>query len=416
MRMLTTLSLGNRRPSSRWLRLLCSVALMLSLFFSGPLAVSASDWGLPSGNEFNYLEKWSPSQTAPAVSGTVSFGTVTGGIDFIGDYRISDLPSWSVSLKDSNGNITGTVRPTFSTDNGDITGTSGYAYRVDHYEFTSVDIYAYNPTTAYYNMPSPYDIGIIYHGVLDSAPVVSNSSPFGGVSIHNVVCVPVFVVDGVEHEASWGRAFTIPLEMPGLHSVAFRVRLSFDVRVSFTDVHVAANYVISPSVSLSCSVPNYYMAVRSSYFQRALITGLYSMAAGLHRDLQDIKAGLTLDRTNELLSQGNQLQQENNNKLDNLTTGYDSTAGNSTNDKLSGSLDGFTSSEDAIVGGAESGVNALDIDSFFDFVPGLLSGLSLVTVFADGFILASGDLAFIFPFLYVLVLVTLIMGIWRFRR
>ena len=140
------------------------------------------------------------------------------------------------------------------------------------------------------------------------------------------------------------------------------------------------------------------------------------MAAGLHRDLQDIKAGLTLDRTNELLSQGNQLQQENNNKLDNLTTGYDSTAGNSTNDKLSGSLDGFTSSEDAIVGGAESGVNALDIDSFFDFVPGLLSGLSLVTVFADGFILASGDLAFIFPFLYVLVLVTLIMGIWRFRR
>ncbi len=410
MRMLTTLSSGNRRSSSFRRCLLCSAALMLSLFLSGPLTVSANWSDSLPGYRFLFEKKFPYNGTVPpAFSGSVDFGRHEFSYDGFRELFSVNKSSYKVNLSSTSaGKITGTIEDSFSAA---LKASQFFAYGSKHFLLRSEPLKFWNLPNSIY---AYIDADTLVFGFSNTlSPTVSASS---GVSVENFSSYMVCIIDGVEYRFRNNSSNYLDLDANLPHQITFHVELEFDALYSVT--YGGGGSAGSVDVDCSYSVAQPYLWLRAKYttFQSYLFSTLSIIGAGLHDDLMSIKAGLTLDRTNELLSQGNQLQQENNNKLDNLTTGYDSTAGNSTNDKLSGSLDSFASSEDAIVGGAESGVNALDIGIFFDFAPGLISGLSLVTVFVNGFMRASGDLGFIYPFLYVLVFVTLVMGLWRFRR
>lgn len=114
--------------------------------------------------------------------------------------------------------------------------------------------------------------------------------------------------------------------------------------------------------------------------------------------------------------QGNQLQQQTNQKLDSLTNGYDSSAGDSVNDKLSSGIGSYEEAEGYVVQSAIENFVHFEFGSFFDFVPELTSTLSLVSSFVNGFIAASGGFGFVVSFVFALALVSIVVGIWRFRR
>lgn len=383
---------------------------MLFFFLSGPLAVSANWSDSLPGYRFLYEKSYEyPYTVPPAFSGSVDFGRHEFSYDGFRELSSVNKSSYKVDLSSTSaGKITGTIEDSFSAA---LKASQFFAYGSKHFLLRSEPLNNWVLPASLYNY---IDVDTLVFGF--SNTLTPTVSPSPNVSVENFSCYLVCIIDGVEYRFKNSASTYLDLDANLAHQISFHVEFEFDALYSVT--YGGGGSAGSVDVDCSYYVSKPYLKLRAKYttFQSYLFSTLSIIGAGLHDDLMSIKAGLTLDRTNELLSQGNQLQQENNNKLDNLTTGYDSTAGNSTNDKLAGSLGGFTSSEDAVVSGAESGVNALDIDSFFNFVPGLLSGLGLVMVFVDGFILASGDLGFIFPFLYVLVFVTLILGIWRFRR
>lgn len=103
-------------------------------------------------------------------------------------------------------------------------------------------------------------------------------------------------------------------------------------------------------------------------------------------------------------------------QTDTVTEGYDSSSGSSSNDRFSGSFGDLDVAEAGAIGNAKENFAAYDFGSVLNFSAGLLSGLSFVTTFINGFFFASGDLAVIVSAVYCMALLAVVVGLWRFFR
>lgn len=143
---------------------------------------------------------------------------------------------------------------------------------------------------------------------------------------------------------------------------------------------------------------------------------VYPRLDTLHTDLTTIHTDIATTLTNNLKSWFATNHTDLVNLLNQTTQGYDSSAGEETNDKLSGSLGGMTEAEDAISSGASGNLEGYNPSASLNFAQGLLSGLSLVTNFANSFFLASGDFKLSVSVLYTLAFLSIVVGLWRFVR
>lgn len=100
--------------------------------------------------------------------------------------------------------------------------------------------------------------------------------------------------------------------------------------------------------------------------------------------------------------------------LKGLTKDYDSSAGDSANSDLSGSLGGMGDIEGSITADASGHLENYDISSFLKFPKGLVSGLSLVTSFANRFLSVSNYFSQYVNILYAIGFMAILLGLWRF--
>ena len=105
-----------------------------------------------------------------------------------------------------------------------------------------------------------------------------------------------------------------------------------------------------------------------------------------------------------------------NNQLSDVMHGYDSTAGDTANGELSGILSNMEAAENETFLDSQQSIGAYTFTDILNFSGGLMSGLSLIYTFANGFFLASGDLSVIVSVLYCMAFLAIILGLWRFFR
>lgn len=107
---------------------------------------------------------------------------------------------------------------------------------------------------------------------------------------------------------------------------------------------------------------------------------------------------------------------ELNNKVDNLTNGYDSTAGNAAGDQLSNNFSQVDAAEGNTVADAKESLGKFDFMDSVKFTAGLISGLSYLYSFSNAFFLASGNFSVVVTAVYCLSFITILVGLWRFFR
>lgn len=121
-------------------------------------------------------------------------------------------------------------------------------------------------------------------------------------------------------------------------------------------------------------------------------------------------------QTVELQSQTSEMKKQNS-KLDNLTSGYDASAGSLVNDDLSASLTGYETSQDSLFSAAQSG---LDSFTFVDFssYPTLVTSMSFVNSLMTSVFASmggeSGPAGIVLTVLFSVMLVSMIIGLYRY--
>lgn len=99
-----------------------------------------------------------------------------------------------------------------------------------------------------------------------------------------------------------------------------------------------------------------------------------------------------------------------------LTRDYDASGAEAANTELSGSLGSMSTAEGVAMGDAKVYVGNYDTASAFKFVPALVSSLSFLTTFANGFFTASGDLSTALTVMTALVFVSCVVGLIKFVK
>lgn len=105
------------------------------------------------------------------------------------------------------------------------------------------------------------------------------------------------------------------------------------------------------------------------------------------------------------------------NQTDQLTNGYDSSAGDSMNESFSASLTEYQTSEDSLFSAAQSG---LDSFTFIDFTsyPALVTAMSFVTSMMTSIFIAmggeTGPVGIVLSVLFSVMLVSMVIGLYRY--
>lgn len=100
--------------------------------------------------------------------------------------------------------------------------------------------------------------------------------------------------------------------------------------------------------------------------------------------------------------------------LDNLTSGYDSSAGSSVNQTLNDKLDEYDKLQDETFKDTSETLSNFSFSNAFNFAVGLQSSLQFVSSLIVTFTGGSGDFSVYISTLYVLVFLSIVLGIWRF--
>lgn len=119
-------------------------------------------------------------------------------------------------------------------------------------------------------------------------------------------------------------------------------------------------------------------------------------------------------QTVELQSQTSEMKKQNS-KLDNLTSGYDASAGSVVSTQLQGSVDSYGSMEGTLFDSVSS--NLTDFQ-FFDFasVPAMITGLSFITSIMQSWFSAAGGasgVGIVLSVLFSVMLVSMALGLYR---
>lgn len=122
------------------------------------------------------------------------------------------------------------------------------------------------------------------------------------------------------------------------------------------------------------------------------------------------------DLKNKLSEWFNRQHQDFLDLIESLTNGYDNSAGEAENDKLSGALGGMDEAEGQITDSASVELDKFDASESFQFGQATLSALSFVKSFIDSFIVASGSFSLLVTLYYTMFFLSLVVGLWRFMR
>lgn len=125
--------------------------------------------------------------------------------------------------------------------------------------------------------------------------------------------------------------------------------------------------------------------------------------------------GSTIKDNTDKLVQG---QNETNNKLDNITNGYDSSSGDSASGKLDGSASDFEQAEGSIFDSAQGHLKDFE---FFDFnsIPAVVTGLSFVTSSMTAVFDAMGGLSgagIVLSVLFAVMFLSIVIGLYRYFK
>ena len=125
--------------------------------------------------------------------------------------------------------------------------------------------------------------------------------------------------------------------------------------------------------------------------------------------------GPTIKDNTDKLVQG---QNETNNKLDNITNGYDSSSGNTASGKLDGSVSDFEQAEGSIFDSAQGHLKDFE---FFDFnsIPAVVTGLSFVTSSMTAVFDAMGGLSgagIVLSVLFAVMFLSIVIGLYRYFK
>lgn len=142
---------------------------------------------------------------------------------------------------------------------------------------------------------------------------------------------------------------------------------------------------------------------------------LADLLVNLGIDLDDhltTSEGLLEDQNQAIKDQ----TQQNHEDMDNLTNGYDASKGNEAADRLQTDLGALDDAEQNVFNRADGELLNFDFSNIFKFSAGLVSGLSVIVSFANGFFLASKDLTVAVSVLYCMIFISILVGLWRFFK
>lgn len=120
------------------------------------------------------------------------------------------------------------------------------------------------------------------------------------------------------------------------------------------------------------------------------------------------------NQTTEMETQTSELKKQNT-KLDNLTNGFDSSAGTAANTQLQGSVDNYGSMEGTLFDSVSSGLSDFD---FFNLnsVPAMVTGLSFISsIMSSWFIAAGGSsgVGIVLSVLFSVMIVSMLLGLYK---
>ncbi len=124
-----------------------------------------------------------------------------------------------------------------------------------------------------------------------------------------------------------------------------------------------------------------------------------------------------LNEVNNNLDEGNQLQEETNTKLDNLTSGYDNSSLTDSNAALSGSLSEYDSVESDLFDSASSSLGGFSLTPI-NMIPQMVTSISFVTsciqmIYDYAFMGVSGFGA-VLPVIFTVTFIAAVIGIYRY--
>ena len=134
-----------------------------------------------------------------------------------------------------------------------------------------------------------------------------------------------------------------------------------------------------------------------------------------YSDDDSVSVGPTIKDNTDKLVQG---QNETNNKLDNITNGYDSSSGDAASGKLDGSVSDFEQAEGSIFDSAQGHLKDFE---FFDFnsIPAVVTGLSFVTSSMTAVFDAMGGLSgagIVLSVLFAVMFLSIVIGLYRYFK
>lgn len=120
------------------------------------------------------------------------------------------------------------------------------------------------------------------------------------------------------------------------------------------------------------------------------------------------------NQTTEMENQTSELKKQNS-KLDNLTNGFDSSAGTAANTQLQGSVDNYGSMEGTLFDSVSSGLSDFD---FFNLnsVPAMVTGLSFIGAIMQSWFVAAGGasgVGIVLSVLFSVMIVSMILGLYK---
>lgn len=102
--------------------------------------------------------------------------------------------------------------------------------------------------------------------------------------------------------------------------------------------------------------------------------------------------------------------------IETLSRGYDTTDADKSKAELDSSLDGIEAEQSLLISDSQYEVINYDVVTPFNFLPGLVSALSLVTSFVNVFFDFSGDFTTALTVMMSLAFVSVVLGLLRFVR
>lgn len=159
---------------------------------------------------------------------------------------------------------------------------------------------------------------------------------------------------------------------------------------------------------------NFLTAMQSNLLER--LVSMQNDNNNNHNSLYMMMVNWFNDTTSKLTSWFDRQHEDLVKLLEETTQGYDNSAGNSENDKLSGALGGMDEAEGQIVDSASAELKKFNPAETFQFGQATLSALKFVKSFVDSFFIASGSFNLIPTVIYTMMFLSIVVGLWRFLR